>query len=131
MDKNEPVYYLNRRVGTAYVCNNGLYVQIKCICSFQEQRIYKVFAECDNHQIPLGIPIPQNGRYILEKRIPAKHISGNNIRFYALCKDGVSTEDCYGVSEDIAFDQLADINEGAYLRKDGGVMKIVIPAIRQ
>ena len=131
MEKSYPIFCDERNVGTANVRMAGLYMQISCMCRFSDQKIYKLYAQCAGRNFPLGIPIPNNGVFMLEKRIPAKCLQEADIRFIALCNNSASDENAYCVFQDKPFDQLADINESSYLQQNADRVQIMIPSNQQ
>lgn len=126
MDRSYPITYHQQCIGSAKMHKEGLYMQIRCVCRFPDKQIYKLYASCNNQQIELGIPIPKNLEFVLEKRIPIKQLSDTEVKFYAKRKNNALPAEGIPVSADCPFERLADLHEGAYLQHTEGTLKIVI-----
>lgn len=70
--------------GKMQVTNQGLYFHFFCMCQIMTKEIYRVVAYWDGGYINLGIPAPEEGKLILKKKIAAKHIEENDLKFVLL-----------------------------------------------
>lgn len=131
MKKCYPVFFCDQNVGAANISVCGLYMQISCNCRLPDQKIYKLYAQCNGSKIPLGVMVPKNGVFVLEKRIPVKNFEDTEMRFVILQYREVSDENAYFVLQNKPFAQLAELTQNAFLQEDTGKIKIVIPTNRQ
>ena len=74
-------------VGRATININGLYAHFKCVCHFSNKRIYAVYLRSGAADRLLGTCIPQKGAYVLETKIPKKHVSESDCILYAAEKN--------------------------------------------
>jgi len=72
LDAKYDVLMNGKIVGWATVRKEGLYVQITCECRLDHDGFYRIFANCVDASNDLGICIPQNGRFVLKKKMPIK-----------------------------------------------------------
>ncbi|MBQ7491135.1 MAG: hypothetical protein IJT76_00825 [Clostridia bacterium] len=63
--------YLERgEIGTLRWSHAGETTALFASCPMEADRIYRVVLLCENEQLPLGVMLPQNGRFVLKKRLP-------------------------------------------------------------
>lgn len=73
----------NDPVGTGRITKEGLYYHFFCSCRFTGQVVFSIFAACGDNHIDLGICVPKDNRFILDKRIPAKRLGEGEITLFA------------------------------------------------
>ncbi len=74
-------------VGTAQIQQEGLYYRIYCNCKISTEGIHRIVVCDDKNTVDLGICVPEENRFTLTSRIPAKKLNADNCRF-SLVKQG-------------------------------------------
>lgn len=63
--------YLGReRIGTLCWAHAGETTAVFAACPMETGRIYRVLLLCENGEIPLGVMLPEAGRFVLKKELP-------------------------------------------------------------
>ncbi len=65
-------------VGQVVVKKAGLYYEFDCQCQLSGEIIFRLTVTCGGKTEALGIPVPQNGAFVLKTRIPAKRLGQGN-----------------------------------------------------
>ena len=73
-------------IGTARVVREGLYYCFRCRCSLSGEVVYRLQVRCGDRIENLGIPVPQNGAFELNTRIPAKKLGSGRMVLEAVPK---------------------------------------------
>ena len=74
-------------VGKVRIQRQGLYYAFHCRCGQQiGDQICRLVVTCGNRQENLGIPVPQDGGFVLEKKLPVKQIGEGKMTFVLLPK---------------------------------------------
>ena len=74
------------KVGTAVVTREGLYYRISCRCRFGGEPMRRILMTIGDCQTDLGVCIPIDGRFGLEKRIPCKNLAAGTPEFRLMPK---------------------------------------------
>lgn len=69
-----PILRGGETIGQAQVKRQGLYYCFCCQCDLTGEVIYRLTVRCGEHTENLGIPVPQNGRFLLTGRIPVSKL---------------------------------------------------------
>ena len=136
------IKYGQQAVGTAQVEKKGLYCCFSCRCSLPEEGMFRIHAVTDGAREDLGICIPMDGGFGMDKKIPAKRLGQGELSFMLLPKDApVQTEEqqketvqqeaqeemlFVPVTEEEPFEHL-DRLEDAVLAEQDGQTGILIP----
>ena len=62
------------KVGTAVITREGLYYRFSCRCRYGGEPMRRVLMSVGDQQLDLGVCVPMDGQFGLEKRIPSKHL---------------------------------------------------------
>lgn len=81
------ILYGQQCVGTAQVEKQGLYDCFRCRCSLPEEGMFRIHAVTDKAAEDLGICVPMDGVFGMDKKIPAKRLGNGNLSFVLLPKD--------------------------------------------
>ena len=92
MDGFYEVFYGGESVGKLQLIPQGLYLHIICRCHLPGKQIYKLYAVMEHHRENLGVVIPDGDGGILQKKIPAKYLREERLRFII----SAGTEDLQG-----------------------------------
>lgn len=119
------IYMGNEVVGKAVIEKDGLYYHIVCRCRLSGEVIYRLIADCNGNQVDLGICVPYDNSFGLEKRIPVKKLGIGEIRIKAVPKHEKTGDSFIPLRPEEPFSYLSQL-ERAYLAVQGGVTGVVI-----
>ena len=74
------------KVGTAVVTQEGLYYRISCRCRYGGEPMRRIFMNLGDQQLDLGVCVPVDGQFGLEKRIPRKNLVSGTPQFRLMPK---------------------------------------------
>lgn len=109
-----PITQGGEEIGVAYMHVQGLYYLIRCRCMFGGTGFHRVMLSNGQKEWDLGICVPENGGFQLEKRIPKKEIGEGKYRFY-IRKERNAEKRCFAaVHPDRPFAHLDILNAAVY-----------------
>ena len=73
-------------IGRAKVSREGLYWRFRCRCSLSGEVVCRLRVRCGDKAENLGIPVPQNGAFELNTRIPVKKLGSGRMEMEAVPK---------------------------------------------
>lgn len=112
------VYLNDVNVGTVELTPARLYFQIKCACSIRKG-IYRLYDECEQGAVPIGLCVPQGGMLRLERSVPIKRLGQGCHRFYLVCEDCDKFGRKVKLSADEPFFYLQDLEKARFCLIDG------------
>ena len=68
------VYLEDKAAGKLQIEKEGLYYRLTCRCVVPDDLVYRLFAVTDQGRENLGVVLPENGGYVLQRKIPAKRL---------------------------------------------------------
>ena len=71
----------NRAVGKVRILHQGLYYHLTCHCQIPSDQIYLLYAVSNSTRENLGVLVPEGDGFLLDKKIPAKRLGGETLRF--------------------------------------------------
>ena len=74
-------------VGKAQVEKQGLYFCFSCRCRMPDEKLYRIHVISGENREDLGICIPLDGLFGMDKRLPAKRLGEGTLEFILLPKD--------------------------------------------
>lgn len=80
------IYRGNEVVGTARVEKQGLYYHICCRCKVSGEGMRRIVVTCGKTRHDLGICVPMDGTFGVDKKIPCKKFGGESPEFLLLPK---------------------------------------------
>lgn len=82
------VYYNGKEKGEAEVFAENGRLTVRCLCPFEEGRIYKLYVCLEKEDIPLGIMLKEGGSFVYKRGINDKIVgqNGENIRYFYIEK---------------------------------------------
>ena len=91
MEGTYPVMEQGKKVGTVALKRCGLYLELHCLCSPQQQQMLHLILQQNHQREDLGLLIPTGNEFELWRRIPAKRLHEGMPEFYLRIrqKDGV------------------------------------------
>ena len=87
MAETYDITYEGATIGTASKEKQGLYYRFCCRCSLPDKSLYRIYAVCEQGMEDLGICIPIDGLFGMDKKIPVKRLGEGKLRFELLPKD--------------------------------------------
>ena len=112
-------------MGTVRVEKQGLYYRITCRCRIKNGEIHRLVVSCGGRTENLGICVPMEGGFGVEKRIPCKHLGTGTPEFLLLAKQEQPVGKFVAVYPDEPFSYMARL-KGAYLARQADRMGIVL-----
>ena len=114
-------------IGKAKVCREGLYLCFRCRCQLSGDVVYRLRVSCGENTENLGIPVPQNGAFELNARIPAKRLGSGQMVLEAVPKKVEMEGKFIPLSPEEPFKYLRRL-EDAFLQVRDGQVGIMLPA---
>lgn len=114
-----------QKIGQAEVTRQGLYYHFTCHCRLSGEVICRLAAVCGDKTENLGIPIPENGEFILRKKIPVSRLGEGQLRIRVLPKHTELAGHFVPISPEEPFRYLSRL-KNAYLERRGQQLGVVI-----
>lgn len=108
-----------KQVGKVMVQQQGLYYHFHCRCNISGDIIYRLIINCGNHQENLGILVPQESSFVLDKKIPVKKIGEGKMSFRLTSTQEHLTGTFIPIRPEEPFAYIARIKESFLILKDG------------
>lgn len=117
------ILFSGKSVGNAQLEKEGLYYRIRCGCKPPDDGVYRVIVSDGSNRQDLGICVPEGKIFVVNKRVPCKSLTGEQLTFYLV-------EKSYGevvvpVADGEPFEYLDQL-EDAHLRVADGQAEIII-----
>ena len=109
MDETYDIRFDDSLVGKARVEKQGLYLCFSCRCRMPDDGLYRIHVISGENREDLGICIPLDGLFGMDKRLPAKRLGEGTLDFVLLPKDWKPQE--VVVQEIGATEEMAEENE--------------------
>ncbi len=74
MGDTYPILRGGESIGQASVEKQGLYYRFSCRCDLSGEVIYRLTVSCGEKCENLGVPVPENGAFVLTARIPVSRL---------------------------------------------------------
>ena len=120
-----PIERAGSAVGQAEVTRQGLYYHFICRCRLSGEVICRLAAVCGDKMENLGVPVPENGEFVLRKKIPVSHLGEGELRIRVLPKHTELSGHFIPLSPEEPFRYLSRL-QNAYLERRNGQLGIVI-----
>lgn len=114
-------------VGKVNVDRIGLYYHFDCRCDFTGEVMYRIEVSCGEKAEILGIPVPENGKFILRTKLPVKKLGDGKLAFRALPKHGAMAGKFVPLAPEEPFRYLKRLQEAVLQVRDGKVGVILPP----
>lgn len=111
-----PVFRRERIIGEGNIRRDGLYYTIACQANLPAGQIYRLSLWCKKGNIDLGVLMPNEHGFSLQKKIPAKNISTEDIRF--VIADSIYAE-YIPIDDANPFSSISKLLQARFERKDG------------
>lgn len=87
MDETYDIRFDDSLVGKARVEKQGLYLCFSCRCRMPDDGLYRIHVISGENREDLGICIPLDGLFGMDKRLPIKRFGAGEFEFVLLPKD--------------------------------------------
>lgn len=108
------VTYQNNAVGSVTVSREGLYYIFNCSVNLPKAEIYKLILCRESERIDLGVLIPANNRFELQKRLPIKQVGKDDFHFEVTSKQ----ESYIPVNEGQPFEYISQLSHARFVVRD-------------
>ena len=115
----------NDVIGTAIVSREGLYYCIRCTCALTGEVVFKIIAQCGDRSVSLGVCVPKNDAFGLEKRIPVKQLGDGRPVFMAVPNHQQMTGKFVPLRPEEPFAYIERL-QNAYLEKRGEILGAIL-----
>jgi len=115
----------NQQAGKVSVRRQGLYYHFSCRCHLNNDNIYRLFVCCGDKEEKLGILVPSEESFILNTKLPIKHIGAGDMTFHLACSNNSTTEIFIPLHPEEPFAYIARLKD-AYLKYRYGQLGIQI-----
>lgn len=95
MAETYDITYEGATIGTASKEKQGLYYKFCCRCSLPDDGFYRIQVICGKHQEDLGICVPMEGFFGMDKKLPVKRLGEGELRFKLVSKDSKIQESAF------------------------------------
>ena len=113
-------------VGNVQVEKQGLYYRISCRCRLTGNEIHRLTVTCGGRTENLGICVPMEGGFGVEKKLPCKNLGQGTPEFTLVPKQEKMQGKFVAVYPEEPFSYMARL-KGAFLARQAEQLGIVIP----
>lgn len=116
----------DRKAGWMRVEKQGLYYRFSCRCDLSGKTVHSVAAVIGGERVHLGICIPMDGRFGLEKKLPCKQFPSGKAEFLLIPRGENQGRRFVPVYPEEPFAYMAKLKE-AFLEIREGQVGVSIP----
>lgn len=84
MEISNDILLGNEVIGTVTFRKVGLYYHFRCSCNLTGEVVFKIIATCENKNVSLGVCVPKDRVFGLEKKVPVKQLGEGAMTFRAV-----------------------------------------------
>lgn len=118
MEQQYPVTLGHASVGKVTVDQEGLYCRVRCSCLLPEPGIYRLMAGSGEN---LGILVPRDGSFVLDRKIPAKQLRTGGTSFFLRPKDAPEKDHFAPIVPEEPFAYISRLKDSFLEARDGQV----------
>lgn len=124
LDGNYAVTFGNHTVGKVQVCREGLYYRFVCRCQLTGDVVCRLAVRCGEQEENLGVVVPMDGVFGLEKKIPAKRLGEDEPFFFLAPKHDHGNGTFVPIYPEEPFAYISRLKDAFLMRQNGqpGVM---------
>lgn len=119
MEGNYPVYFGNDPVGKVQVLGQGLYYGFHCRCQLTGAVMCRLEVSCGGKRENLGVLVPMDEGFGLDRKLPAKRFAGGSPRFEIIPKHDKPTGIFIPITPEEPFSYIEKLKDGFLARKNG------------
>lgn len=121
MEQSFPVTVCGKHAGKVWVQRKGLYYLFSCRCNISGNIMYRLMVTCGRMQENLGILIPQEHGFGLEKTLAVRRIGEGDMSFTLVPKHEVSSGTFVPISPEEPFAYISRLKESFLAHREGQV----------
>lgn len=124
MEGNYIVYFGNSQCGKVQVLRQGLYWRFVCRCRLSSDILCRLLVDCGGVREDLGILVPMDGGFGLDKKIPAKRLGEGIPSFRITAKSEQSQGKFVPICPEEPFSYIARLKESylVYRNDQAGIL---------
>ena len=119
MEGIRSVYFEDTTVGNCRITREGLYYRIACRCSRVTEAVCRLVLQCKDQNIDLGVLVPVDGGFGLDKRIPVKQLPLGQPHFLINVPGRREEPRFVPVREGEPFSYLSNMKGARFARRNG------------
>lgn len=125
MERKFSVTVCGKHAGKVLVQRQGLYYHFHCMCTLEDHTIYRLMVQCGTVRESLGIPVPKEGGFVLDTKLPVKRIGEGEMSFTLVPKHEVRSGSFVPIHPEEPFAYLSRLKESFLILRDGeiGILK--------
>ena len=109
------------KAGEMTVEKQGLYYRFSCRCKLSGKTVHSVAAVCGGERVHLGVCVPMDGRFGLDKKLPCKQFAGMKPEFRLIPRSGNQGRKFVPVYPEEPFAYMAKLKDSFMEIRDGQV----------
>lgn len=125
MDGNYELSLGDRKIGSVQVRKQGLYYHFSCRCALSGNAVCRLLVSCGGRQENVGVLVPMEGRFGIEKQIPVKRLGEGKPEFQLVTRQERQTGSFVPIYPEEPFEYIHKL-ENAFLVHQAGQLGIVI-----
>lgn len=115
-----------RVIGQVRVEKQGLYFRFSCRCSLSGTEMHRLAVTCGGKEEDLGVCVPMDGRFGVEKKVPCKRFGAGEPEFRLVSKQEKRESIFVPVYPEEPFAYMSKL-KGAFLAHQAGQLGIILP----
>ena len=119
----EGTYEISGGAGRVAVYREGLYYRFSCRCSPGAGEMVRLWMNCGEREVDLGLCVPMEGGFGTEKRLPVRRCGPGKPEFFLRPKDDILRGKFIPLSPEEPFRYIHRL-ENAHLERQGGQLGI-------
>lgn len=119
------IMQMGKPCGKATVEKQGLYYHFSCRCKLSGEVMHHLVVTCGGKQEDLGVCVPMDGQFGVEKRIPCKRLGEGTPEFSLLPKHEKMEGKFVPIYPEEPFSYMARLKD-AFLETQAGQLGIVL-----
>lgn len=127
MTKAYDVKMAGKTIGHVNVWPDGLYLHFSCRCNFSGEVMYQLVLRSQDREENLGLLVPMDSRFGLEKKLPKKQIGQGSLGFFLKPRHEKGENRFVPIRAEEPFAYLRQL-EQAVLAVRSGQIGIVLPS---
>ncbi len=106
-------------VGRVNVTKEGLYTRFQCICNLPDDGVYRALMICGNQKTDLGICVPNQSQFAVNKRLQSKCIPDGEMAFVIVPASQTDSRRFIPVSSGMPFDCISALAHARLCNRNG------------
>ena len=111
----------NQQAGKVLVRREGLYYRFCCRCRLSGDVVCRLAVRCGEREENLGVLVPMEEGFGVDKRIPVKHLGEGEMEFFLMPKHDKIRETFIPIYPEEPFAYIARLKDAFLARQNGQV----------